>query len=171
MRSEFGGKVMSIAVTLGVVLFHEVDEPLGDEAWRRMLTPVGFARDIEAVVQTCDLTRSRFAAIAQTGLMVLRQPLGGPRKVGGRDWIERRLFDQILAVDPNFPLLRQARRETLTSTCDGRAALKYVELATKMPLRVRSLADVSPIAAAWLDTGEEAAHKQWNVEQAAKLAL
>jgi ATP-dependent helicase Lhr and Lhr-like helicase len=162
---------MSIAVTLGVVLFHEVDEPLGDEAWRRMLTPAGFAREIEAIIRTCDLTRSRFAAIAHTGLMVLRQPLGGPRKVGGRDWIERRLFEQILAIDADFPLLRQARHETLTSTCDGHASLKYMELAMKTPIRVRYLAEVSPIAAAWLDTGEEAAHKQWNVEQAAKLAL
>jgi ATP-dependent Lhr-like helicase len=171
LRSVCGGKVMSIAVTLGVVLFHEGDEPLGDEAWRRMLVPAGFAREIEAIVRMCDLTRARFAAIAQTGLMVLRQPLGGPRKVGGRDWIERRLFDQILAIDPDFPLLRQARRESLTSACDGLAALKHLESATKMPICVRSLAEVSPIAAAWLDTGEEAAHKQWNVEQAAKLAL
>jgi ATP-dependent Lhr-like helicase len=98
LRSEFGGKVMSIAVTLGVVLFHEVDEPLGEEAWRRLLAIAGFSGQIEAIVRNGELTRSRFAGIAQTGLMVLRQPLGGPRKVGGRDWIERRLFDQIGGV-------------------------------------------------------------------------
>jgi ATP-dependent Lhr-like helicase len=162
LTRDFGGKAMSIAVTLGVVLFHEVETPLGDEAWRRLLAPRGFAREIDEIARTGDLTRSRFADITRTGLMVLRQPLGGPRKVGGRDWVERRLFDQVAAADPEFVLLRQARRETLAISCDAAAALDYLETFENLPVQVRALTDVSPIAAAWLDAGEEAAHKQWH---------
>jgi hypothetical protein len=50
-----------------------------------------------------------------------------------------------------------------SAACDGNAALKYLERVANMPVRVRYLADASPIAAAWLDTGEEAAHKKWPV--------
>ena len=44
----FGGKVTAAAFTLGVLLFHEIDVPLGEAAWRRLLDPADFAREIEA---------------------------------------------------------------------------------------------------------------------------
>lgn len=162
LMREFGGKAHSMAVTLGVLLFHECDTPLGEEAWRRLMSVESFPHEIDEMVRGCDLTRARFGHIARTGLMVLRQPLGGPRKVGGRDWIERRLFDQILAVDSDFALLRQARRETLASVLDATTAGEHLEVMTRLPMSVRCLSEVSPIAAAWLDAGEEATHKQWH---------
>lgn len=162
MMQAFGGKAMSIAVTLGVVLFHETDTPLGEEAWRQLLDARTFPEEIGAIVQGCDLTRTRFAHIARTGLMVLRQPLGRPRKVGGRDWIERRLFDQLIAVDPDFALIRQARRETRDSVCDAAAAYDHLQAIALAPIAVRCLTEASPIASAWLDAGEEAVHKQWH---------
>ena len=59
--------------------------------------------------------------------MLLRNPLGRGRRVGGRDWGERRLFDQVRARDPDFVLLRQAAREVRADLCDAAAALRYVE--------------------------------------------
>ena len=59
--------------------------------------------------------------------MLLRNPLGRGRRVGGRDWGERRLFDQVRARDPDFVLLRQAAREMRADLCDAAAALRYVE--------------------------------------------
>lgn len=160
LRARHGGKVSSIAVTLGVLLHHEAFDPLDEAAWSALLDPCGFLDDLAAVTRTGDLARSRFADIAHTGLMVLRQPLGGPRKVGGRDWIERRLFDQVFDADPEFALLRQAHRETLTVACDAAAADRF--LAQRPPLCLRYLPEPSPFAAAWLDVGEEASHKQWH---------
>lgn len=162
LMREFGGKVSTIAVTLGVVLFHECDTPLGEGAWQKLLDPATFADEADAIVRDCDLTRTRFSTVAKTGLMVLRSPLGGSRKVGGRDWIERRLFDQVMAVDPEFALVRQARRETLATVFDAAAAGAYLKAASALPIQVRCLADASPIASAWLDAGEEASHKQWH---------
>ncbi len=162
LHREFGGKVMTIAVTLGITLFHESDTPLDENAWRRLLDATDFAHELDDIVCGCDLTRSRFADIARTGLMVLRQPLGGPRKVGGRDWVERRLFDQVAVVDPEFALLRQARRETLATACAAEPARRHLESIAALPIQIRYLTEASPIAAAWLDVGEEAAHKQWH---------
>ena len=73
------------------------------------------------------------------------------------------MFDQIAAIDDDFVLLRQARRETAAAACDGDAARRHLELAAQLSMTVRPLAEASPIAAAWLDAGEEAAHKQWHV--------
>jgi ATP-dependent helicase Lhr and Lhr-like helicase len=83
-------------------------------------------------------------------LMLLKQPLGGKRKVGGQHWAERRLFEQVRDGDPNFVLLRQARREVVETTCLADAARRFVEQLPRLAVRVRWLADVSPLASGWL---------------------
>jgi ATP-dependent Lhr-like helicase len=154
----FGGKVTAAAFTLGVLLFHEIDVPLGEEAWRRLLDPAKFERELDAHLRTGPHVRNAFASVAQVGLMLLRQPLGGRRRVGGREWVRHRLFDQVHAVDPDFVLLRQSRREARTRMCDAGAALRFLEDARLGILRVRELPEPSPIASAWLDAGEESVH-------------
>jgi ATP-dependent Lhr-like helicase len=154
----FGGKVTSAAFTLGVLLLHEFDVPLGDEAWRRLLDPKGFDRDLNEHLQMGPHVRQAFASVAQIGLMVLRQPLGGRRRVGGREWVRHRLFDQLHGIDPDFVLLRQARREAAVRLCDGAAALRFLQAARHGELRVRGLTEPSPIAAAWLESGDESVH-------------
>jgi ATP-dependent Lhr-like helicase len=154
----FGGKVTAAAFTLGVLLFHEIDVPLGEAAWRRLLDPANFERELDANLRTGLHVRNAFAIVAQIGLMVLRQPLGGRRRVGGREWVRQRLFDQVHTADPDFVLLRQSQQEARTRMCDARAAAKYLENARRGILRVRELSEPSPIASAWLDAGEESAH-------------
>jgi ATP-dependent Lhr-like helicase len=154
----FGGKVTAAAFTLGVLLFHEIDVPLGETAWRRLLDPNDFDREIDAHFDSGPHVRNAFAAVAHVGLMVLRQPLGGRRKVGGRDWARRRLFDQLHAIDPDFVLLREARRDARSRLCDGDAARRFLEVARWGLLRVRCLPEPAPIAAAWLESGDESVH-------------
>jgi ATP-dependent Lhr-like helicase len=158
---RFGGKVTNAAVTLGLVLFHETDSPLGEEAWRQLLDPTDFESELNTALRFGHPVRGRFLTVAQIGLMVLRQPLGGRRKVGGRAWIERRLFDQVAQVDPDFVLLRQARREAREQTCDVAAATRFLVECRQRLLKVRPLTEPSPFAAAWLEAGEEAAHLQF----------
>jgi ATP-dependent helicase Lhr and Lhr-like helicase len=153
----FGGKVTAAAFTLGVLLFHEIDVPLGEEAWRRLLDPAGFDRELAGHSDAGPHVRTAFASVAHVGLMVLRQPLGGRRRVGGRDWVRRRLFDQLHALDPDFVLLREARRDA-KRICDGDAARRFLEAATHGPMRVRCLPEPGPIAAAWLEAGDESVH-------------
>jgi ATP-dependent Lhr-like helicase len=92
--------------------------------------------------------------VALTGLMLLRHPVGGRRRVGGRDWAERRLYDQVLARDPDFVLLRQARREVQAELCDGRAAAAFAAELAARPVQVRRLARPSPFAEAWTQAAD-----------------
>jgi len=73
-----------------------------------------------------------------------RNPAGRKRKVGGKDWTERRLFEQIRGSDADFVLLRQARCEAISSTCDLAVAQAFVESLAALPIRVRHLAQPSP---------------------------
>src|SRR5262249_8562604 len=95
------------------------------------------------------MLRDRFRRVATTGLMLLRNPLGRRRRVGGVDWAERRLFSRVVEAEPDFVLLRQAQREVWESCCDAVAARKFLEDLPRWTLRLRRLAAVSPFAAAW----------------------
>ncbi len=113
-----------------------------------------FGADLDAALADGPALRQRFGQVALTGLMLLRNPLGRGRRVGGRDWGERRLFDQIKARDPDFLLLRRAEREVRADLCDGSAALRYVEEAARGPIRCRRLARPSPFAEGWTQAAE-----------------
>jgi ATP-dependent Lhr-like helicase len=73
--------------------------------------------------------------------------------VGGGDWGERRLFEQVRACDPDFVLLRQAAREVRADSCDVPAARDFVRDLVGRPLRCRWLPHVSPFVEAWTQTG------------------
>jgi putative SbcD/Mre11-related phosphoesterase len=81
--------------------------------------------------------------------MLLRNPLGRKRRVGGPDWGERRLFDQVHGHDPDFVLLRQALREVRSDWCDAAAARAYAERLPGLTVRCRYLSQVSPFAENW----------------------
>jgi ATP-dependent Lhr-like helicase len=123
-------------------------------AFRDLLSAHNFASDLEAALLRSDMTRERFQRVATTGLMLLRQPLNGRRHVGGRDWAERRLFDQVQAKEPDFVLLRQAMHEVLTETCDSAAALAYVHNLPRLTIRCRRLNQPSPFAQHWTQVKE-----------------
>jgi len=86
-----------------------------------------------------------------TGLMLLRQPLGQRRRVGGADWGDRRLFDQVRAGQPDFVLLRQASREAREEVCDARGARGFLEELPRRMLRLRRLPHPSPFVEGWTD--------------------
>jgi ATP-dependent Lhr-like helicase len=124
--------------------------PTGQAAvLRALLDPGGFERDLETALCASETHRHRFGQVARTGLMLLRNPLGRRRKVGGPDWAARRLFDQVVARDPGFVLMRQARRELLAGLCDAEVAVRYAHALPGCALRCRRLPHPSPFAEAW----------------------
>jgi ATP-dependent Lhr-like helicase len=146
----------SVVADLGLCLCVR-GSPLGEkgsqesaaDVLRGLLAPEGFAADLDAALAGGGTLRLRFGRVAYTGLMLLRNPLGRRPRVGGGDWGERRLFDQIQGHDPDFVLLRQARREVLAELCDLEAACDFVEQLRSQALRCRWLAQVSPFAQTW----------------------
>jgi ATP-dependent Lhr-like helicase len=112
LQRDWGLSARSLVADLGFALL--VDGGLPDApapegpagALRTLLAADDFDADLEAALDGSDAVRSRFAAVAQTGLMLLRTPLGGRRKVGGEGWAARRLYEQVRARDADFVLLR-----------------------------------------------------------------
>jgi len=145
---------MALAADLGFyLLVHARGTGTSADAWRASLRPAGFADDFQEHLRASDLLAQHFGRIAQTGLMILRHPAGRKRKVGGSDWAERRLYEQIRERAPHFVLLRQAEREALDSTCDLAAALAFVEALASLPIRVRHLPRPSPFGESLLRVG------------------
>jgi ATP-dependent Lhr-like helicase len=123
------------------------------ELVRALLRMGDFDLDLAEALTNSELLRERFHCVALTGLMLLRNPLGGRRRVGGRDWAERRLFEQVRRAEPDFVLLRQALHEVCDECCDAVAARAYLEQLPQQMLRCRPLPRVSPFAESWSQVG------------------
>jgi ATP-dependent Lhr-like helicase len=154
LARDDGRLALSIVADLGFALIPRggpLRGPIADvpALFRRLLDPVGFDTDLDAALADGELVRGRFNRVATTGLMLLRNPLGRKRRVGGRDWGGRRLFEQVRARDPDFVLLRQALREVRSTVCDGAAALAYARTLPSLSVRCRWLSRPSPFAQAW----------------------
>jgi ATP-dependent Lhr-like helicase len=117
--------------------------------FRKLLDPQAFESDLAASLSDSVALRERFRHVAQTGLMMLRNPLGKRRRVGGREWADRQLFDQLQTRDPSFVLLRQARREVEREVCDTVAARAFVNRLPRLAVRCRYLLQPSPFVENW----------------------
>jgi ATP-dependent Lhr-like helicase len=134
-----------LAANLGLLLVVDRTAAIEPDTWRALLTVERFADDFLAGLRESQLLRDRFGQVAQTGLMVLRHPAGRRRRVGGKDWAGRELFDQVHDADPDFVLLRQAEEEVRTTACDLGSALAFARRLPAMPVRLRWLAQPSPL--------------------------
>lgn len=136
--------ITAMAADLGIYVLDARPMMLSATQWRSWLSPIQFEEDFRRHMASSDLCQQAFGRIAQTGLMILRNPAGRKRKVGGKDWAERRLYEQLREQDPDFVLLRQAETEVLASTCNLGAALRYVGELPALRLQLRTLLKPSP---------------------------
>jgi ATP-dependent Lhr-like helicase len=160
LARDCGRSASSIVADLGFALLvqgHIGENESVAEALRKLLAAPSFEADLDAALEDSATLRERFQRVAQTGLMLLRQPLGQTRRVGGRDWGARRLFDKVQAHDRDFVLLRQARREVRAELCDTAAAGEYVRELERRPLRCRWLSYPSPFVESWTQMAAGAA--------------
>jgi ATP-dependent Lhr-like helicase len=138
----------SIVADLGFALYLDERNSLDRNDLVRLLCPGNFDDDLaEAIEKSADL-REQFRRVALTGLMLLRNP-DRRRRVGGSDWAERRLFEQVRNHDPEFLLIRQARKELSEDRCDTGSARAFVETLAADAIRLRYLSDVSQFAEHW----------------------
>ena len=122
---------------------------LTSEDWRKLLAVDNLDPDLDQAVAGSWSLRERFRCVALTSLMLLRNPAGARRRVGGREWPERRLFEKVREADPDFVLLRQAEREVFSEVLDADAAREFLQELVAQPIRIRCLAGPSPIAEHW----------------------
>jgi ATP-dependent helicase Lhr and Lhr-like helicase len=128
------------------------DRSLSLESIGSILSLEGFADLVLEGIDRGELPSRRFRHVAATALMVLRNPESGRRvRVGGLNWVSTRLYPMIKSACPDHPLLRETRREVLEDILDVPAATRW--LAERPRIRFRSLPELSPFAAAWIEPG------------------
>jgi ATP-dependent Lhr-like helicase len=152
---RFGRDVMLAVADLG----WSVRIPEGARLERKDLEPLiaseGFDNDVLEGLDRGDLVARGFRHVASTALMVLKNPDGGRRRVGGLLWVSTRLYPLVNAACPNHPLLRETRREVLDDLLDTRGALDWLK--SRPAIRLRTLDCLSPFAAAWIAPGGDEA--------------
>ena len=136
---------------LGWTLRLPAEAAIGPDDIPPLLDPSGFDDDVLDGLDRGDLPARRFRHVAGTALMVLRNPEGGKRRVGGLLWVSQRLYPLVKAACPDHPLLRETRREVLEDLLDAPRALDW--LATGPAVRFRTLDGPSPFTAAWVEPG------------------
>jgi ATP-dependent Lhr-like helicase len=144
----------AVVADLGCALRLRGDMADAPAIMRAVLGAARFEDDLDAALSDGPLLRQHFGQTALTGLMLLRNPLRGGRRVGGADWGERRLFDQVRARDRDFVLIRQAAREVRADLCDLDAARQYVEDLPRRLIRSRRLSRPSPFAEGWTQAAD-----------------
>jgi len=150
LARRLGRSAQSLVADLGFQVSIVGGESLSAYGWVELLAADGFDGDLDVAVAGSLSLRERFRAVALTGLMLLRS---SRRRVGGRDWAERRLFDQVRQLDPDFVLLRQARREIHEQVLDAGVARDFLARLPALTIRCRRLACVSPLAGGWTQRG------------------
>jgi ATP-dependent Lhr-like helicase len=144
-----GGLVLSQVADLGFMVSAEGHDELTPEQWTELLAIHAFEDDLAAALADSPALRERFRQVALTALMLLRNPLGRRRRVGGTTWAQRRLFSQVNQRHPDFVLLRQARREVRDDHCDVAVARAYLADLQAGSIRCRSLRQPSPFVESW----------------------
>lgn len=129
--------------------FRISDDRLEKSALAGLLSPDGFFNDVLEGIDRGDLLARRFRHVAGTAMMVLRNPDGRRRRVGGMHWVSTRLYPLVKAACPDHPLLRETQRETLMDKLDAPRALAWLE--SRPSARLRRLSGPSPLASAWID--------------------
>jgi ATP-dependent Lhr-like helicase len=153
LARDHGRAASSLVADLGFALRTRGAADSRPDLLRSLLAAEHFDADLDAALAGSVPLRQRFGRVALTGLMLLRNPLGRRRRVGGAGWGERQLFDRIHAHDPDFVLLRQAAREVRADLCDAEAARCYAAELAALPLRLRWLPHVAPFAESWTQLG------------------
>jgi ATP-dependent Lhr-like helicase len=144
---DHGASAMSLVTELGFLLVLRGPFEIGPDLWREILSAQRFDADLSAALAGSDPLRERFRRVALTGMLLLRNPLG--REEGRKDWAEQRRFERIFANEPDFVLMRQARREAWAEPGEISAARAFLQRLSRLTIRSRQLAEISPLVETW----------------------
>jgi ATP-dependent helicase Lhr and Lhr-like helicase len=149
LGQRFGRDLALAVADLGWSIKLEEEGRLAPDDLPGLLEAEGFEAAALEGLERGELLARRFRHVASTALMVLRNPDGGRRRVGGLFWVSQRLYPLLKARCPEHPLLRETRREVLDDLLDISSALDW--LRARPTPRLRVLRSPSPFTAAWID--------------------
>ncbi|MFQ3671414.1 MAG: DEAD/DEAH box helicase [Verrucomicrobiia bacterium] len=114
--------------------------------WRELFRAAGWDRDLRAALGEAELVRWQFRSVAQTGLMVGREKLGGVRKGRQVQWDAELLFRVLQTHEPEHLLLEESFREATRSFLDVEGAGEFLEEVGRLDWRVVEVASVTPFS-------------------------
>jgi len=145
---RLGRDVRLTVADLGFVV-HTQAEVLEPNVLGTFFDSHGLEADVLEGLDAGELIARRFRRVASTGFMVLRNVEGKRTRVGGHEWVSRRLYPVVLESCPEHPLVREARRETLEDVLDLPSALQWAKSLPR--IRLRMLRQASPFTLAWIE--------------------
>lgn len=163
---RFGRDLSLTVADLGWSILLPGDARLDRANLPALLDPSRFADDVLEGLDRGELPARRFRHVAGTALMVLRNPEGGRRRVGGLLWVSNRLYPLVKTACPDHPLLRETRREVLEDLLDVPSALSW--LGRGPSVRIRTLDAPSPFTTAWINPGGASAGEPLRFESPAE---
>ena len=124
----------------GFLITLPAGKTLPDALWAGLLHARDFDRDLLEGLRGSHLLRAHFRYVANTGLLVLRRAGGRSVRRSGLRWNSDKIFERLLAADPDFPLLRETIRVVTRDLLDGPAARAFLEALPAEPRVVHPLA-------------------------------
>ncbi len=103
---------------------------------------------LEKAIEDSQVLKRRFRHCATRALMILRNYKGRQKSVGRQQMGSRLLLNAVRGIDPNFSILKEAKREVMEDLMDIGSAKKVVEWINAGKVRVEKvqLAVPSPFA-------------------------
>lgn len=96
-------------------------------------------RILELSLDKTEVLGRRFRHCASRSLMILRQYKGVRRSVSRQEFSSRLLISAVKKISPNFPILKEAKREVLEDLMDVKNAKKIIEAIEKKEIAVSEI--------------------------------
>jgi len=97
-----------------------------DEQIARLFAPDNFREDVRAAVARSDLWGRRFRAVADVGLMLVKNFQGRSKFIGAMQMNARRIWTVLERERPDFPLVRETYRTVLEDDLDIATAERWL---------------------------------------------
>jgi ATP-dependent Lhr-like helicase len=178
-----GGNAVATPHDYGFVLTVTAAQHFTEEELPGLLSPVDFEATLHESLSQSHMLKYHFRNAAQTGLMVYRNYFGEQKSVRKLSWSAEVIFNVLQQYEPEHVLLREARRDTMSTFVEIDAALAFLHAQQQRPVRLRQVSTVTPLSFAMYATKireallvedpfevqERLFHQWWNaIEAAAK---
>ncbi len=120
------------------------DSTIGALESFRELTPENFENILAQSLNKTETLASRFRHCAGRSLMTLRKYKGESKSVGRQQVRGKILLKFVQEMDENFPILKEARRESMQDHMDVKNALKIINGVANDEIEIKTINTVIP---------------------------
>jgi ATP-dependent Lhr-like helicase len=147
-----GGNAVATPHDYGFVLTVTAAQHFTEEELPGLLSPVDFEQTLHEALSQSYMLKYHFRNAAQTGLMVYRNYFGEQKSVRKLSWSAEVIFNVLQQHEPNHVLMREARRDTVSTFIEIEGALAFLQAQQHRAVRLRQVPTVPPLAFAMYAT-------------------